>query len=483
MITVFLSHSSEDKDLARRIAKDLKNHSIKVWFDEWEIHIGNSITQKIERGLEDADFVAVLLSKHSVKSGWVEKEWQSKIGEEVAEKKIIILPIKGEKCRTPVLLRDKRYADIEKNYKSGINDLLNAIGEHSKKRITRPPSKIELPLERTPKLAVGSIPIPCFFPSISGAAKNSLSPLDHLKIIMTLRYPHFLISSFDIYYETRKENRLAIHNLLEKAASQGQVILMDSGLYEKKWLRAKSWPKVRFHGTLRNTPCHLAFCYDNPNPKEKSIDQIALDVTRSVNRDQKKGDMNAINPLVHAWYPTDFPPICCRLAKELDPVMIAVPERELGEGVLAIAQTVRSIRKALNETGRYYPLHIVGTGNPLSILIYSACGADSFDGLDWCQTVVDHSTARLHHSLQLDFFAHQTPYGSDYPNLPYMVRAFAHNLVFYIGWMEKIRRAIGEGSIVEMVAKFIPPETHSKLQEVLPENYKQKSRKTRRNRK
>jgi len=445
----------------------LKTNSIKVWFDEWEICVGDSISQKIERGLENAAFVAVLLTKHSVKSGWVEKEWHAKIGDEVADKKVIILPIKGDKCRIPVLLRDKRYADIEKDYQCGINELLKAIEEHSNESFCGLPSKIALSLERTAKLAVGGIPIPCFFPSISGAAKNSLSPLEHLKILMTLRYPHFLISSFDIYHETRKENRLAIHRLLEKAASRGQVILMDSGLYEKKWLHAKSWPKEKFHGTLRNTPCHLAFCYDNPNPKG-SIDQVALDVTRAVTTDQRKGDMNAINPLVHAWYPADFPPICCRLAKQLGPLMIAVPERELGDGVLSIAHTIRSIREALDETGRYFPLHIVGTGNPLSMLIYSAFGADSFDGLDWCQTVVDHSTARLHHSLQLDFFAHQTPYGSADSNLPYTVRTFAHNLVFYRSWMEQIRKAIAEGSIVDMIEKFIPPEALSRLQELLP---------------
>jgi len=475
MITIFLSYSSRDKDLAMRIATDLKSHSIKVWFDEWEIHIGNSISQKIERGLEDADFVVVLLTKHSVNSGWVQKEWQAKIGEEVAKKKIIILPLKVEKCLIPVLLRDKRYADLDKNYQSGIDELLNAIEEHSRQRTPHPLSKHALPLERFTKLTIGGIPLPCFFPSVSGAAKNSLSPLEHVKILMTMRYPHFLISSFDIFHEMRKD-RLSILKLLEKAASRGQVILMDSGLYEKKWLRAKSWRKEKFYGTLRNTPCHLAFCYDNPNPKG-SMDQIALDVTRAVTTDQRKGDMNAINPLIHAQYPTDFPPICGRLARQLDPVMLAVPERELGEGVLAIAQTVRLIREALNETGRYYPLHIVGTGNPLSILIYTACGADSFDGLDWCQTVVDHSTARLHHSLQLEFFAHQTPYGSD-PDLPYIVRAFAHNLVFYMEWMEKLRKSIEEGSIAEMVAKFIPSEIHSKLQEILPENYKQETRKT-----
>jgi hypothetical protein len=148
--------------------------------------------------------------------------------------------------------------------------------------------------------------------------------------------------------------------------------------------------------------------------------------------------------------------------------------------VLAIAKTVGAIRETLNETGRYYPVHIVGTGNPLSILVYAACGADSFDGLDWCQTVVDHTTGLLYHSLQLDFFTHQTPYGSD-AKLPYLLRALAHNLMFYLGWMEKIRKAIGEGGIAEMIAKFIPPKTHSKLRELLPDNYKQKTRKIRRN--
>ncbi|MFZ2147909.1 MAG: hypothetical protein WAV28_11875 [Sedimentisphaerales bacterium] len=176
--------------------------------------------------------------------------------------------------------------------------------------------------------------------------------------------------------------------------------------------------------------------------------------------------MNAINPLIHAQYPDDFQLICNQVAKRSNPALIAVPERELGEGVLAIAQTVRSIREGLNKTGQYYPLHIVGAGNPLSILIYTACGADSFDGLDWCQTVVDHATAYLHHSLQLDFFAHQTPNISKL-KLPYLTHAFAHNLVFYLGWMEKIRGSIEEGNVAEMTARFIPPEILPKLQELL----------------
>ena len=466
MITVFLSHSSRDKSLARRIAEDLKTRSIEVWFDEWEIRVGHSISQMIERGLEKADYVAVLLTSHSVNSGWVEKEWQAKIGEEAEKRKVIILPLRGENCRIPALLRDKRYADFVDDYQSGLDELLKAIEAHSGQTIPGLTSKAAMPVERIAKLAVGGIPLPCFFPSVSGAAKNALSPLEHLEIVIAIKYPHFLISAYDIFHSTRKD-RLNIQKLLDKATSQGQVILMDSGLYEKKWLRARSWPKEKFHGTLRNTPCHLAFCYDNLKPKGKT-DQIALSLSRSVAMDQKKGDMNAINPLIHAPKPEDFPPICSLVAKQLDPAMIAVPERELGGGVLAIAKTVGAIRKALDETGRYYPVHIVGTGNPLSILIYAVCGADSFDGLDWCQTVVDHETGRLYHSLQLDFFAHQTPYGTD-GELAYLPRALAHNLVFYLGWMENIRKSIKEGNVTEMIARFIPPEIHSKWQELLPE--------------
>ena len=65
MVKVFLSHSSKDKSIARKIAEDLRDKGIGVWFDEWNIFVGHSITQKISQGLEESDFVAVLLTKNS----------------------------------------------------------------------------------------------------------------------------------------------------------------------------------------------------------------------------------------------------------------------------------------------------------------------------------------------------------------------------------------------------------------------------------
>jgi hypothetical protein len=104
MSGIFLSHSSKDKPLARRIADDLQQAGIKVWLDEAEIFVGDSITQKVQEGLAQADFVAVLLTRHSVESGWVEREWQSKFFAAVQKRNVAILPIKGDDCTIPPFL-------------------------------------------------------------------------------------------------------------------------------------------------------------------------------------------------------------------------------------------------------------------------------------------------------------------------------------------------------------------------------------------
>jgi TIR domain len=131
MPRVFLSYSSMDKGLANRLASDLRDEGIDVWFDEWRIRVGDSITQAIQHGLADADFVLVLLSTHSVASGWVQKEWQSQIGREAEGKGTIILPIRLDACEIPPLLADKKYADIGLDYRQALEEIVCAIAANS----------------------------------------------------------------------------------------------------------------------------------------------------------------------------------------------------------------------------------------------------------------------------------------------------------------------------------------------------------------
>jgi formylglycine-generating enzyme required for sulfatase activity len=121
---IFLSHSSQDKDSVRRLAEDLRRVGIEVWLDEWEIRVGDQISRKIQEGLKNTDYLAVWLTRASVASGWVEREWQAKFGAEIAAKSAIILPLLAEDCELPPLLVDKRYADFRRDYQYGLADLL-----------------------------------------------------------------------------------------------------------------------------------------------------------------------------------------------------------------------------------------------------------------------------------------------------------------------------------------------------------------------
>jgi NDP-sugar pyrophosphorylase family protein len=121
---IFISHSSYDNKAVTKLAKDLDKCGVEVWLDEWQISTGDEIVTKVQKGLAQADYIAVWLTKKAVKSGWVEREWQSQLSKEIKENRVIVLPLLAEDCDIPELLRNKRYADFRTNYKAGLNDLI-----------------------------------------------------------------------------------------------------------------------------------------------------------------------------------------------------------------------------------------------------------------------------------------------------------------------------------------------------------------------
>ena len=101
VVSIFISHSSRDGDGPLRLAEDLKRTGLKVWLDEWEIGVGDRITQKIQKGLSGATYVAVWLTRASVESGWVDTEWQTKYETEVTTGTVVVLPLLAEDCEMP----------------------------------------------------------------------------------------------------------------------------------------------------------------------------------------------------------------------------------------------------------------------------------------------------------------------------------------------------------------------------------------------
>lgn len=60
---VFISHASEDKaEIARPLAESLARAGLRVWLDEFELQLGDSLREKIDQGLSLSRFGVVVLS-------------------------------------------------------------------------------------------------------------------------------------------------------------------------------------------------------------------------------------------------------------------------------------------------------------------------------------------------------------------------------------------------------------------------------------
>lgn len=297
-------------------------------------------------------------------------------------------------------------------------------------------------ISRPEEIKLGGISLyaPVYFPSIS-TVKTALAPAEYLATLHSLRdiNQQFLVSAFDL---NQPDNTDDLARLLAAAKEAGTTVLMDSGNYESYWKGGKaSWRQENFHDVLRRFPCSFAFGFDEQEPPSDSKAHITLVVDRW-RQDQRVAKERTIVPIVHGDKES-LPNLCLRVAEETGTPMIAVAERRLGDGTLDRARSVTAIRQALDSIGHYVGLHLLGTGNPISLALYSLAGADSFDGLEWCQTVVDHETGLLYHFSQSDFFRQQTAWGEG--DISFQARTLAHNLEFYADWMHRLRQAIHNG--------------------------------------
>jgi DNA-binding transcriptional ArsR family regulator len=130
MPSIFVCHSSKDKFFVRELAGKLSAVGVRVWLDEAEIKIGDSLTVRIGQAIGQMDYFAVVLSRHSIDSEWVQRELQIAMQRELKERKVIILPLLLELVEIPPFLRDKQYADFTspERFNATFPRLLEALG-------------------------------------------------------------------------------------------------------------------------------------------------------------------------------------------------------------------------------------------------------------------------------------------------------------------------------------------------------------------
>ncbi|HEY9902421.1 MAG TPA: DUF1883 domain-containing protein [Candidatus Sericytochromatia bacterium] len=90
---VFISHASEDKEgIVRPLANALKNEGLRVWYDEFELKIGDSLRRKIDRGLANSRVGLVVLSQSFISKGWTNYELDGIVTRTITGEQIL-LPI------------------------------------------------------------------------------------------------------------------------------------------------------------------------------------------------------------------------------------------------------------------------------------------------------------------------------------------------------------------------------------------------------
>jgi TIR domain len=88
---IFISHAREDKeDVVRPLAEALKRAGVKVWLDEHELKLGDSLSEKIDEGLSESSFGAVILSPAFLAKHWPKRELAGLRAREEEGKKVIL---------------------------------------------------------------------------------------------------------------------------------------------------------------------------------------------------------------------------------------------------------------------------------------------------------------------------------------------------------------------------------------------------------
>jgi len=109
---VFISHASEDKeDIVRPLAHELSEKGLNVWYDEFELSLGDSLRDSIDEGLTESNYGIVVLSEVFFEKKWTQYELNSLVSRHFEEDKVI-LPVWYDVDRSDIVEHSPMLADL-----------------------------------------------------------------------------------------------------------------------------------------------------------------------------------------------------------------------------------------------------------------------------------------------------------------------------------------------------------------------------------
>jgi hypothetical protein len=120
----FISHASEDKnEFVRPLVQELETRGCRVWYDEQQLSVGDSLRRKIDHGISRSRFGVVVLSDKFFAKEWPQRELDGLTAIEVGGQKVI-LPIWHHVTKDEVAARSPTLAD-----KVALNSSLKTVKE------------------------------------------------------------------------------------------------------------------------------------------------------------------------------------------------------------------------------------------------------------------------------------------------------------------------------------------------------------------
>lgn len=108
---VFISHAFEDKEsFVRPLAEALRQLGVSVWYDEFALGIGDSLSRGIDHGIAGSKFGVVVISRAFVGKNWPEHELRGLVNRDI-EDDFRILPIWHGVTKAEVKLLSPSLAD------------------------------------------------------------------------------------------------------------------------------------------------------------------------------------------------------------------------------------------------------------------------------------------------------------------------------------------------------------------------------------
>ncbi len=126
---LFISYSHADRNFVDQLATQLVARNVNVWLDRWEMHVGESLIDRIQKAITDASALLIILSPESVQSEWCKKELNGGLIRELEERRIVVLPVLIRDCAIPLFLREKLYADFRTDFDFGLHTIVEAVAK------------------------------------------------------------------------------------------------------------------------------------------------------------------------------------------------------------------------------------------------------------------------------------------------------------------------------------------------------------------